>query len=138
MFCHAGNEEHQSLEAKTEAAVGHSAEAAGVEIPPHVFHRNVELLDALLEFVVVGFTFRSSYDFTDFREKYVHGPYGASVLVLLHVERLDLLGVVCKNHGALEVLFHEIALVFALQVRAPVYGNSNLRPEFFSISTPSV
>ena len=52
---HAGDEEHEALEAEAEAAVGHGAEAAGVEIPPHVFHGDVELFDAGHEFVVVFF-----------------------------------------------------------------------------------
>ena len=52
---HAGDEEHEALEAEAEAAVGHCAEATGVEIPPHVFHGDVELFDASHEFVVVFF-----------------------------------------------------------------------------------
>ena len=50
---HAGDEEHQALEAEAEAGVGAAAVAARVEVPPHVLHRDVELGDASHEFVVV-------------------------------------------------------------------------------------
>ncbi len=65
--CHAGNEKHQTLESEAESGVGHSAEAAGVEIPPHIFHRYIEFFDTGEEFVVVGFALATADDFVGLR-----------------------------------------------------------------------
>ena len=88
---HAGDEQHEAFETETETAVRHGAEAARVEIPPHVLHRYAEFLDASEEFVVVGFALRAAYDFADVREQHVHGAHGAAVGVLLHVEVRDVI-----------------------------------------------
>ena len=56
----------------------------------------------------------------------VHCADSLAVLVLLHVESLDFLRIVGENYGLLEVLLHEIALVLALEVGAPVYGEFEL------------
>ncbi len=136
--CHAGNEEHQTLESEAEARVGHSAEAAGVEVPPHIFHRYIEFFDTSEEFVVVGFALATADDFTDFGEEYVHGANGAAVVVLLHIEGLDILGIVGEDNGLAEVLLYQVALVLALEVDAPFNGNFEFRPEAFVISMPSV
>ena len=133
--CHARNEQYQALESQAETAVGYGAEAAGIEIPPHVFHGDVKLVDAGHKLVVVGLTFAAADDFADFREEYVHGADGLAVVVLLHVEGLDFLGIVGEYHGAFEVFFHQVALVFALQVGAPVYGELELAARLL---TPSV
>ena len=119
--CHTGNEKHEAFEAETETAVRHCAEAAGVEIPPHVFHRDVEFLDAAEKLVIVGFALGTTYDLADLREKDVHGADSLAVLVLLHIECLDVARIVGEDDGTLEVLFYKIALVLALQVDAPFY-----------------
>ena len=123
---HAGHEEQQALEAQAETAVGHGAEAARVEVPPHVLHGDVQLGDALHELVVVGLALAAADDLTYLREQHVHGAHGAAVGVLLHVEGLDFLGVVGEDDGLAEVLLHQIALVFALQVDAPLDGELKL------------
>ncbi len=106
--------------------MGHGAEATGVEIPPHILHRYVQLLDTGEEFVVVGLAFAAADDFADFGEEDVHGAHGAAVVVLLHIEGLDVLGIVGEDYGFLEVLLYEVALVFALQVDAPLDGDLEL------------
>ena len=52
---HTGDEENEAFKTKTETAVGARTETARVEIPPHVFHRYVELFDAGKEFVITLF-----------------------------------------------------------------------------------
>ena len=78
--------------------------------------------DAVLELGEVGLTLGSADDLADLREEDVHRADGLSVFVLLHVEGLDVLGVVREDDGPLEMLLHEVALVLALQVSAPVDG----------------
>ena len=104
----------------------HCAEAAGVEIPPHVLHGNVKLFDACKQLVVIGLTLRAADDFANHGEEHVHGAYGAAVFVLLHIESLDFLGIVGKYHRALEVLFDEETLMLALKVDTPLYGELEL------------
>ena len=128
---HARHEEHQALEAKAEAAVGHGAEASGVEIPPHVLHGYVELLDACEQLVVVGLALAAADDFADVGEEDVHRAHGAAVVVLLHVEGLDVARIVGENHRALEVLLHEVALMLALEVDAPFHRELELAARCF-------
>ena len=52
--CHTCNEKHETLETETKTGVRHGAETAGVEIPPHIFHGDVQLFDACEQFVIVG------------------------------------------------------------------------------------
>ena len=117
---HAGHEEHEALEAETEAGMRHSAEAACVEIPPHIFHRYVELFDAAEKLVVIGLTLRSADDLADLGEQDIHGAHGAVIFVELHIECLDFLRIVGEDHGLLEMLLNEVALMLALQVGTPV------------------
>ena len=102
------------------------SEATGVEIPPHVLHRDAELVNACLEFVVVRLTLAATDDFTNAREEHVHGTYGLAVVVLLHVERFDFLRVVGENDRTTEVLFDEESFMFALEVSAPRDGEFEL------------
>ena len=119
---HAGNEEHKALKPESEARVGHCAEAACVEIPPHVFHRDVEFLDASEKFVVTLLALRAADYFANHREEHVHCAHCLAVLVEFHIEGFDFLGVVGEDYRLLEMLFHEVAFVLALQVDAPRYG----------------
>ena len=128
---HTGYEEHEAFESESEAGVRHGTESAGIEIPPHVLHRNAELVDACAEFIVVGFTFGTTDDFTDFREENVHGADGFAILILLHIECLDFLGIVGEDNGAFEVVFHEVTFMFALEVGSPVNGEFEFVARFF-------
>ena len=117
---HAGDEEEQALETETEARVGHGAVAAGVDVPFEVLAGHSQLVDAGLELLEVRFALGTADDLTDLREEHVHAADGLSVLVLLHVEGLDVLGEVDQDDRLAEVLLHEVALVLALEVGAPV------------------
>ncbi len=123
---HTGHEEHKTLKSESESCMRNGAETTGVKIPPHVLHGDVELLDASEKLVVVLLTLRAADNLSDLREEDIHGPYGLSVVVELHVEGLYLLGIVGKYHRTLEMLLDEITLMLALKVGAPIYGNSNL------------
>ena len=116
----------------------HRAVTTGIEIPPHILHRYAKFFDAGKELVVISLTLAAADNLADLGEEHVHGAHGAAIVVLLHVEGLDFTGIVGKYHRLAEMLFHEVALVLALEVGAPVDGNSNLRLDALSISTPSV
>ena len=123
---HAGNEEHKALKAEPEAAVRHRAVTTGIEIPPHILHRYAKFFDAGKELVVISLTLAAADNLADLGEEHVHGAHGAAIVVLLHVEGLDFTGIVGKYHRLAEMLFHEVALVLALEVGAPVDGELEL------------
>ena len=55
-------------------------------------------------------TIPSSDDFADLGEEHVHGADGLAVLVLLHVEGLDVARIVGEDDRTLEVLLHQVVL----------------------------
>jgi hypothetical protein len=81
---------------------------------------------------------RAADDLPDPRRQHVHRRHRLPVVVLTHVERLDVLGVVHHHHGLTEVLLRQIPLVLALQVAPPRTGNSKDLPDCSSISTALV
>src|SRR5574344_730311 len=117
---HTGHKEQQAFKTQAETGVWASAIATGVEVPQHIFHGDVEFLDACHEFFVVLFTHGAADDFANLREKHVGALHRFAVGVLLHVESLDFLGVVNHNDRFLEVFFHQIAFVFAGEVDTPI------------------
>ena len=58
---------------------------------------------------------------SDARHQTVHSRHGLSVLVQLHIEGLDLLGIIRHKDRTLENLLGQIALVLRLQIASPVY-----------------
>ena len=98
----------------------------GVEIPPEFFLVHTQFVYTGRKFFVVGLALRTADNLADLREQHVHRTDGLSILVLLHVESLDLLRIVDKDHRTLEVLLDQIAFVFRLQVAPPVAGEFEL------------
>ena len=123
---HAGDEEQEALEAEAEAGVGAGAEAACVEVPLHARAVHAELVHAGGELVVALLAHRAADDFANLGEEHVGALHGAAVVVLLHVEGLDVLGIVDHDDGALEVLLDEVALVLGGEVDAPADGELEL------------
>ena len=132
---HAGDEEDEALETESETTVGAASVFAGVEVPPHVLHGDMALLNLAHELVVALLADRTADDLADLWEKHVGALYGLFHLLAvengflgidLHVEGLDALGVVGHDDGLLEVLFHEVTLVLAGQVVAPFAGELEL------------
>ena len=95
-------------------------EAACVEVPPHILHRNLPAVNLGIQFVEICLTYRAADDLADLREEYVGALYGLSVLVDLHVERLDIPRIIGHYHRFAEVLLNQVALVLRAQIVAPV------------------
>ena len=119
---HARYEEHQSLEAQTETGVRSGTETTGVQIPPHIFHRDMPTLDLFVQQVQTLLTHATADDLTDLREEHIRTLHGLAVLVDLHIERLDILRIVGHDDGFLEMFLYEETLVLGAQVVAPVAG----------------
>ena len=116
---HAGDEEDQALEAQAEAGMRAGAVLPRVEVPLVVAHVHVASLDLLLQLVVALLTDGAADDLSDAGEEDIRALHRAAVSVLLHVERLDLRGIVRHDHRAAEVLLDEVTLVLRGKVHAP-------------------
>ena len=112
---------HHALEAQTEAGVTAGAVAAQVAVPPVILRVHAQLLDAALQNVQPLLALAAADDLADAGHQTVCRGHGLAVVVQAHVEGLDLLGIVGDEHGALEHLLGEIALVLGLQIGAPIY-----------------
>lgn len=123
---HTGHEEDKALEAEAETTVGAASILAGVEIPPHILHRDVATVDFADEFVIVLLAHATADNLANLREEHVGTLHGAVVVINLHIEGLDILGIVGHDDGLLEVLLDEEALVLAGEVHTPAYGELKL------------
>ncbi len=89
---HAGDKQDEALETETETAVRTTAIATGVEIPPHILHRNLATLDFSHQFVVTLLTNRTTDDFANLWEQHIGAlngtvffAVGFSVMMILDV-----------------------------------------------------
>ena len=95
---------------------------AQVKIECVVLGLHTQLFNPVLQDVKVVLTLAAADDLADAGNQTVHSGHGLAVGIQLHVERLDLLGVIRDENGLLEDLLREEALVLGLQVAAPVDG----------------
>ena len=117
---HAREVHHHALEAEAEARVAAGAVAAQVAVPPVVGGIHAKLHDAALEHIETLLALAAADDLADAGHKAVRRGDSFAVVVQAHIERLDLLGIIGDEHGALEDLLGEKALVLGLEVGAPV------------------
>ena len=95
------------------------AVAPQVAVPPVILGLHAQLLDAALQQLQTLLALAAADDLADAGDQAVRGGHGLAVVVHAHVERLDLLGIIGDEHGALIDLLGEIPLVLGLQVAAP-------------------
>ena len=95
---------------------------AQIQVEGVVLRLHAQLLDAVFQDIVVVLTLGAADDLADPGNQAVHGGHGLAVGVQLHIEGLDLLGIVRDEDGLLKDHFRQVPLVFGLQVAAPVDG----------------
>ena len=100
----------------------HGAELAKVEIVAVVVKIHSACFHCGNELAVISFSFGAADDLTDTGNEKVGGGNRLTVGILLHIERLDILGIVGKEYGLLIDLLGDIALVLGLKVKSPLYG----------------
>ena len=98
-----------------------AAVTAGVDVPFQILAGHAQFINPGFQFFQGGLTLASADDFSNLGEEHVHAADGAAVFVLLHVEGLDVLGEVDEDNRLLEVLFYQVTLMLALEVRSPVH-----------------
>ena len=99
----------------------HASESSRVNVPFKVLPAHSEFADPVLKLLKRPFPLGASDDFANLREEDIHCPDSLSVVILLHVEGLDLLRIACEDDRLLEMLLHKVSLVLALEVNAPIY-----------------
>jgi hypothetical protein len=99
-----------------------TTEATKVNVPPIGFLTETKALHVVEKDVETFFSLATSNDFSDARHKNVHGCDGFAIIVETHVEGFDFLRVVIHCCRTLEVLFSEVAFVFALKIDSPTNG----------------
>ena len=90
-------------------------------------------IHALVKQFQTLFALRTADDFTNTRRENVHRGNGLSVVVLAHVERLDVLRVIHHGHRSTDVRLGEPTLVFALHIDAPLDGVLELHALLHSV-----
>mmetsp|Transcript_15973 Transcript_15973/g.28668 ORF Transcript_15973/g.28668 Transcript_15973/m.28668 type:complete len:225 (-) Transcript_15973:1146-1820(-) len=94
-------------------------------VPPEIQVRLIGLefhpdgLDLAFQGLEVVLALGSANQLADLGNEHVHGSDGFSVGVQLHVEGLDILGVIVDDGGHLEDLLGEVPLVLGLEVDSP-------------------
>ena len=76
-----------------------SPKAPGIKEPPERFFVNVHFFDPAVEFVIILFTLRTTYDFTNLWEQDIHPSYRLAVIILFHIKCLDLFWIINDDHG---------------------------------------
>ena len=108
---------------------------ACIQIPPHVLHGNVSVLYLMYQFVITLLTHRTADNLTYLGEEDICSLHSlllllpiqdGLLLVYLHVEGLDLLGIMSHDDRTLEVLLHQITFMLTGQVIAPFTGELKL------------
>ena len=92
--------------------MGGGAVFSEVEIPPVGVAVEVVVFDFFFEDVEFVFALGAADEFADAGDEDVHGSAGFTVVVGVHVEGFDLLGVVGEDDGAADVFFGEPTFVF--------------------------
>ena len=95
------------------------AVAAEVQVVRVRVHVHVPLFHGGDELVVVGFSLGAADDLADAGDQEVRRRDGLPVVVLFHVERLDVFRVVDDEDRFVEDLLGDVPLMFGLQVHAP-------------------
>jgi len=86
-----------------------------------VFCFQSQLIHTCFQLIVIILSLASTNDLTDSRYQTVHGSNCLAILVLFHVECLDLLRIICHKYRFLEDFFCQITLMLCLKVASPEY-----------------
>ena len=98
-----------------------AAEPAQIHVPGVIGAVHAQLIHAGLQQIVALLTLAAADQLAHARHQHIRRSNSLAVLVLAHVEALDLLGIIGHEHGLLENLLGEVALVLGLQIHTPFH-----------------
>ena len=122
----AGHVHDHALEAQAEAGMTGGAVLPKIHVEIVVGGVHAQLADTVFQDLVVVLALAAAGNLADTGHQAVHSSDGLAVGVELHVEGLDILGVVGDKDGLLEYLLGEETLMLGLQVAAPGDGEVEL------------
>jgi hypothetical protein len=100
--------------------VGNGSVFTELAVPPVGFLLKFAVGDALVELFKVLLSGGPSDEFANAGHKDIHGLNGLVVVIELHVESFDVLGIVVKNDRTVEDLLSKMSLVLRSEVNTPV------------------
>src|SRR5579872_1960840 len=116
---HAGDKEHHALESQPKTGVRYGSKPARIEIPPHFLDRNMHVDHALFQPLESFLALGAADNLPDPGNEDVHGRDGLSIVVLAHIEGLDVLRITGHNDGLPEMAFDEVPLMLGLEIDSP-------------------
>ena len=99
-----------------------SAVLAKLKIPPIILGVEVELSHSLKQFFHSLLTLRAADKLTYTGNEHIRCSNGLAVVVLAHIECLDILGIIGYEYGLFKYLLRKISLVLCLKIHTPIYG----------------
>ena len=90
-----------------------------VKIESVIFLFQPQFSHAVQELVIIVFPLASADDLSDSRHKTVYRRDSLSVIILLHIESLDLLRIICHEYRTFIDLLRKISLMLSLKITAP-------------------
>ena len=102
--------------------MGHGTEAAQVDVILIILQIHTAVVHGGDQLIQIRLTLGAADDLAHTGHQQVGGGHGLAVGVLLHIEGLDVLGVVGDEDGLLIDDLGDVPLVLGLQVTAPIHG----------------
>ena len=99
----------------------HGTEPSGIDIPLEVLPAHAKFVDTGLKLLEGSLTLGTADNLSDLREEHIHSADSLAILILLHVESLDILREIDEDNRLAEMFLHKIALMLALEVGTPMY-----------------
>ena len=115
-IAHAGHELNHPFKSEAETGVGDGSVPPQIQIPPQFLGVDTRGFHAIFQDIQAFFPLGTADDFPHLRRQDIHRPDGFSVVVLAHIKRLDLGGVVGDDDGFFEQLLSQVALVLRLEI----------------------
>lgn len=116
---HAGEVHDEAFKSEAKAGVGGRAELSEVEVPPVGFLGETQFINTRFEDIEPIFSLGTTNEFADAGNKDIHCTDGFVVVVAVHVEGFDVLGVVGNDGGAADFLFRDPTFVLGLEIATP-------------------
>ena len=114
-----GNVHNQTVKANTKATVRNRTVLSEVKVLRVSGNVHSACFHSCYELVVVCLSFTATNKLTNAGNKQVGSRNGFAVVVLLHIEGLDILGIVDNEYGLLKDLLGQPTLVLALELSTP-------------------
>ena len=108
---------NETLKAETEARMMRAAVFAKLSIPPVILRIESEAPVCLEKLIHALLTLASADELANAGDKHIHSGNSLAVVILTHIECLNLLGIVRYKHGLSEYLLAEVSfVVFTVQL----------------------